>query len=359
MKKKYLLGILVFGFVISGCTKDTPCSSCGNEEAAVDVSFKVVSPSTRVIGTPEPTDSTNRINQVQIFAFKDDGRLETSKYFENTADSIGIIKITPGVKDFYAFVNSAPITTIKTKEDLALMITNIEDDNSRKSPFFMVAQNFNQTIYKTDDESYKNELIFRASRLVSRVQLQYKVDFSNSNYVNSEFIVDSVYILNGNTKSTCAYTTKDGTRQVSDPKDGMSQLYGNPFYEKFCEVGSWEKLGNSTAVLYPDTYNWFYFYLFPNQPIDDKTATMIVISARLDGTRTYYPIVVNKTGIIQDESGGVPSHKYVTNNTIYKVTATIKGRGGDTPTPIEYIDINVSTDVKDWSQVSQEDEFEF
>lgn len=359
MKKKYLFGILVYGFIMSGCTKDTPCSSCDSDEQLVDVRFKVSSPSTRAIGMPEPTDSTNRISQFQIFAFKEDGKLEVSKYFENTPDAMGVIEITPGTKDFYALVNSAPITTIENIEDLVALISTIEDENSRKSPFFMVAQKINKIIYKENDESYRNELIFKASRLVSRVQLQYKVDFSNSNYINSEFIVDSVYILNGNTKTTCLYATEDGKREVSEPQDGVSWLNGNPYYDKFCVVGAWEKEKNSSSILYPGTYDWFYFYMFENQPIDDKDATMIVISARLDQTRTYYSIVVNKTGIIQDESGGIPSHKYIVNNTIYKVTVTIKGRGGDKPIPIEYIDVNVSTDIKDWSQISQEEDFEF
>ena len=359
MKKKYLFGILMIGFIMSGCTKDTPCSSCDSTEQLVDVRFKVSSPSTRSIGGVEQTDSTNRISQFQIFAFKKDGQLEVSKYFETTSDAIGVIEITPGTKDFYAFVNSAPITTVKNIDDLASLVSTIDDENSRRSPFFMVAQKFNKIVYKEDDESHRNELILKASRLVSRVQLQYKVDFSNSNYINSEFIVDSVYILNGNTKTTCAYTTEDGVRQVSEPKDGMSQLTGNPYYDKFCTIGTWEKEKNSSTLLYPGTYDWFYFYMFENQPIDDEDATMIVISARLDGTRTYYPIIVNKTGVIQDESGNEPSHKYIVNNTIYKVTATIKGRGGDIPTPIEYIDINVSTDIKDWSQISQEEDFEF
>lgn len=353
---KQILLLLLSGVTFWSCSGDDPeCNEC-DAAGKVDVVFQFASTDTKAIGTPPNNDACDNITNFQLFVFDANNHLETSQYFEASGKTAVTLKVIPGIKDFYAVANyGKTIANISRKEDLASLVADVRENANQKPDFLMVGQLFNKTIKNLPDNVSDNDVYMEVERLVSRIQLRYKLDFSNSNYKDKDFAVDSVYILNGTTKSSYSFATAGGSRVTSDLADGLNG-FKNPFLDSFCQTGRWEKDGSSYYPG-PDAYNWFYFYTFANQTEELKNATMVVISAILDGTRTYYPIIVNKTGI-SSEQGGVPAHSLVTNNAIYLITATIKGRGGDDPDiPVEYVDMGVSVDIKGWSNVSQETEF--
>lgn len=355
---KQILLLLLSGVTFWSCTGDDPeCDACDADAAGkVDVTFQFQSNGTKAVGTPPNGAACDNISNFQVFIFNVNNKLETSQYFEAKGNTAVTLKVVPGVKDFYAVANyGKTIEDINSKEDLASLVADIRDNMNQKPDFLMAGQLFNKTISNLPDNDSDNDVYMEVERLVSRIQLRYKLDFSNSNYKDKDFVVDSVYLLNGNTKATYTFTTSGGKTNTYEPADGLNN-FRNPFLGLFCQTGRWEKNG-SDFYPGPDAYNWFYFYTFANQSEDLSKATMIVISAILDGTRTYYPIIVNKTGISY-EQGGVPAHSLVTNNALYLITATIKGRGGDEPEiPVEYVDMGVSVEVKGWSNVSEETEF--
>lgn len=360
MIKRVFLSLLMVSSFWS-CTNDDPCDTCEMEDAGkVDVTFQFKTATTKGLGTPPNATACDSITNFQIFVFDEMGLLENTKFYEAEGKTAVSMKVVPGIKDFYAVANyDKMITGISEKEDLASLVSNLTDDLNQKPRFLMVAQLFNKEIEDLRDDHHKNDVYLEAERLVSRVQVRYKLDFSKSNYKDKEFYVDSVYLLNANTKCTFTYTQAGGKVVASEPADGLNN-FRNPFMESLCETGRWDKQ-EDTDHFYPGptAYDWFYFYTFPNQPEDLDKATMIVISAMLDGTRTYYPIIVNhdKTGISY-EGGGKPSHSMVKNNALYLITATIKGRGSDEPEiPVEYVDLSVNVSVKQWSDITQETDF--
>lgn len=360
---KNIITTLLCVILFCNCTGDKPeCEACDTSKP-VDVTFSLMSNTTisRSIGTPPSNSESDVVTNFQIFVFNTNGDLERTEFYPNTDIHTAVIfKVIPGVKDFYAITNlDAPITSISKKQDLANMIADIKDKKHTLVPFLMVAQIFNKQIYPEGDVHEKNDIVLSVERLVARVQLKYKVNFTNTNYEKKEFIVDSIYILRGNTQCTYSTINKDAQIIASEPYNG-SATYPN-FFSDFVEAGNWPSKGNSTTVYYPgaytaDEFDCFYFYIFPNQ--DAAAPTSIIISARLDGTRTYYPIIINKTGICEGEHGGRPSHELVMRNTIYDIKATITGRGSDEPeVPVEYVDMSVNVDIKNWSNVSQDSEF--
>ena len=356
---KHILSLLLVGTFLGGCSKvDPDCDSCQADAGKVDVAVQFKTAESKAIGTPPKNEECDKISNFQVFVFNDNNQLESSLFFDNTSAQRAVtLKVLPGVKAFYAVANyGKSIQGISKKEDLAALTTKLTESFCQKPDFLMVAQLFNKEIKKLPENDSQNDVFLEAERLVSRIQLRYKLDFSNSNYKDKEFYVDSVYLLNANTKCTYTYTNEGGKLIASEPADGLNNFH-NPFMANLCEVGKWVKNG-SDSYPGPTIYDWFYFFTFPNQPEDLTKATKIVISAMLDGSRTYYPIIVNKSGNIHQGGGVQPDHSLVKNNALYIITATIKGRGGDDPeTPIEYIGLSVNTEIKEWSDVMQETDF--
>ena len=115
-----------------------------------------------------------------------------------------------------------------------------------------------------------------------------------------------------------------------------------------------------------------FFYAFPN-PSTNLTKTKLVIAGVFDqdGSGTaydeetvYYPIVINKSqsGTTITENGETKTGRtgYLDRNTVYNLSAVIKGKGVSDPSQdIEPADLNLTVTVADWAlTVTQEVVFE-
>lgn len=111
-----------------------------------------------------------------------------------------------------------------------------------------------------------------------------------------------------------------------------------------------------------------FFYAFPN-PSANTTKTKLVIAGVFDqdgngsayGEETvYYPIVINKnqsgTSITENDSPKTGRTGYIDRNTIYNLTAMIKGKGVSDPSQdIEPADLNLTVTVADWALTVTQD----
>lgn len=347
MYKKIVSSFISFALLLAmeGCTNKE--LDCDCDDSTVEIGFSLSAPTTesRSSGTIDSKESANRIENFQIFIFDEEGFLEKSIYTNETnIDHIIKAKVNTGIKDFYAIANlGKELSGINNKKDLASQISTIE--NQQQPSFLMATQRFGEKI-ANDGKPYVFTLT--VERLVARIRLQYETDFKNTYYEDKEFMLDSVYIMNGNTRCTYSFTEKDGNIQPSVFKSGRKGE--NNFLGCFLETGHW----TSTPVgFYSNKY--FYFYVFPNT--DEKAPTKIVLSALLDGERNYYPITVNKPNGKVDWGDSTP-HNYLRRNTDYKIRVTITGEGSDVPDiDIEYVNISLGVICKDWSEAWQEDDF--
>lgn len=332
-------------FTLGGCANKE--LDCDCDDSIVEIRFSLSTPTTesRSSGIIDSKESTNRIENFQIFIFDKEGFLEKSIYTDDTnIDHIIKANVNTGVKDFFAIANlGKELTSVSNKHDLTLQISTVE--NQQHPPFLMVAQRFGEEI--TNDEK-ANIFTLTVERLVARIRLQYETDFRNTYYENKVFALDSVYIMNGNTRCTYSFMEEKGSIQPSVLKSGRKE--GNDFLSCFLETGHW----TSTPVgFYSNKY--FYFSVFPNT--DEKAPTKIVLSALLDGKRTYYPITVNRPNGKVDWGDTTP-HSYLHRNTDYKIRVTITGEGSDGPDiDIEYVNISLGVSCADWSEAWQEDDF--
>lgn len=347
MYKKIVSSLMGFAllFALEGCSNET--FDCDCDDAVVEIGFSLSKPatSTRSLGTVDSKESANRIENFQILVFDESGFLEKSMYTNDTnIDHIVKMKVNSGIKDFYAVANvGKELTGISNKQDFVSKISNIEEQ--QQPLFVMVAQRFGEKV-ANDGKAYTFTLI--VERLVARVRLQYETDFSDTYYENKEFVLDSVYILNGNSRCTYSFMEEKGSVSSSVLRSG--QAGGSDFLNSFLQTGHWK----ATPVgFYSNKY--FYFYVFPN--MDGKAPTKIILSALLDGERTYYPITVNKPDGKVDWGDSKP-HNYVRRNNDYKIRATITGKGGEGPeVEVEYVNILLGVSCVDWSEAWQEDDF--
>lgn len=347
MYKKIIVSFVgfIWLFVIGGCAnKDLDCDC---DDDTVEIRFSLSTPigESRSLGTIEPKESANRIENFQIFIFDADGFLEKSIYTDQTnIDRIIKANVSIGTKDFFAVANvGKELTNISNKHDFTSQISTIE--NQQHSPFLMVAQRFGEEVTRG-----KNLQVFTLTveRLVARIRLQYETDFRNTYYENKVFALDSVYIMNGNTRCTYSFMEERAGIQPFVFKSGRKG--GDDFLGCFLETGYW----TSTPVgFYSNKY--FSFAVFPNT--NEKAPTKIVLSGLLDGMRTYYPITVNQIGGKVDWGDTAPHH-YLHRNTDYKIRVTITGDGSEEPDiDIEYVNVSLGVSCVDWSESWQDDDF--
>jgi hypothetical protein len=100
------------------------------------------------------------------------------------------------------------------------------------------------------------------------------------------------------------------------------------------------------------------YFIYKNDLPQDKQITSVVISGKISSLsdRQYYRVDVNtpESSVEGDESN---KGKYIQNNVVYTVKATIKGVGTPDPT-VDPILIHAHVKVDDWSYIVQDVEFE-
>lgn len=345
--RKFRLAILCVSTLLwVSCSQNdfTPSDGNGEKAGEVNIEFTVKNAQgvqNRGLGVPSSNDETNKINRVEIYAFKaSDGKLERKAEANSKTEAISM-KLTKGEKRFYAVAN-ATNANIATEGDL-LRVSNALS-LSQAAPFTMVSAPVDYTITELDEGK---TLSLTVERLVSRVQLKYETKFENP---DDKLSVDSVYIMKAN--SVVNYK-KETSTLVNGGWISASSPYFAP-YLLSTEYLPWDQ----TPVPFDGSAS-FHFYVYPNEaPAKLADATSIVIAGKYNGKRTYYRIDVNVKKDNNDISygEGTAAHQYVKSNTIYSIKATVKGEGTDKPTE-EPINISFWVQAADWNYVEQSEEF--
>jgi hypothetical protein len=200
------------------------------------------------------------------------------------------------------------------------------------------------------------------SRLVARVSLNKVATAFDpaGQYASATFKITKVFLYNA-LQTVKVHTGDASATFPSSPRyyhggtvSGNEWTNGNAFIRD--DLTTPAEVNTST----PYTTSHF-FYAFPN-PSTNTTKTKLVIAGVFDqdgsgtayGEETvYYPIVINKSqsGTTITENGEAKTGRtgYLDRNTIYNLTATIKGKGVSDPSQdIEPADLNLTVTVADW-----------
>lgn len=345
--RKFRLAILCAStFLWVSCSQNdfTPADESGDKLGEVSLDFAIKTaqgPQGRGLGVPQGNDETNKINRVEIYAFKaSDGKLERKAEANSKTEAINM-RLTKGEKRFYAVAN-ATNKDIATEGDL-LRVTNALSQ-SQAAPFTMVSAPVDYNITESDEGK---TLSMTVVRLVSRVQLKYETEFKNP---DDKLSVDSVYIMKAN--SSINYK-----KETSTLVNGGWISASSPFFAQYLLTTDYTPWTQSPVPF--NGSSAFHFYVFPNDaPVKLADATSIVIAGKYNGKRTYYRIDVNVKKDNNDISygEGTAEHQYVKSNTIYSIKATIKGEGTDVPTD-NPVNVSFWIQAADWNYVEQSEEF--
>lgn len=332
--------------LLVACTSENNFPS--EEESAdnFDVTVGVSTPSgisSKSIGEEDNVDETNKVKLVQIYVFRESGDLDAFATGQ-IGDDIKL-KVTKGNREFFAVANPQAEFSQITKKDVFLKAVSKLENESLGS-FSMIGTAGSKLIENATD------IKITVARLVSRVQLQYDVDFTGTAWEGKKFTADSIYIMNANSRVT-ANAALDNEVATDLVSGGWNQLINLNLLD--VNDGTWAE-----APAPRNGSKWFSYYIYKNDKPTPETVygfTSLVIAGRIEGStdKTYYRIDINSP---KSTVSGDPGYlkNYIKNNTIYRIKALIKGQGTITP-PEEPINIHVLVNVQPWNSVDQEVEF--
>lgn len=343
---RFTLWFMAIG-LLSSCMSDSDLESVPDTSTEkVEVSVGVTSAdsfTTKSVGDLDK--NTGNVDSVQIYVFRESGDLDAFSAGKNDEDII--IKVTKGTREFFAVANAQGAFNGITKKDVFLKTVS-ELENEKSGKFTMVGT----AGVKVVENATNIQIV--VARLVSRIQLQYNVNFKGTAWEGKKFIPDSIYITNAHSRATVNSCL--GTDAATDfVSGGWTSTVNSALLDK--AEASW---GETPAPIGGD--KWVSYYVYKNdRPASDKfkDVTSLVICGRIEGSNDieYYRVSINtpKSNITGGDEDA--KYKYVQNNVIYGVKATIKGKG--TPDPgVDPINFHVTVVPKHWTEIWQEVEFE-
>lgn len=336
---------LFLGYMLTACGSDSDIEPVTPSSDKVEVSVGVVTSdnfATKSVGKLD--ENTDNVESVQIYVFRESGDLDA--FAEGKNDESIKIEVTKGKREFFAIANPQDAFKGITKRSV-FMSTLALLSKEKSGSLLMVGSGGQKNI-----ESAQNIEII-VSRFVSRIQLQYNVDFSGTPWEGKKFTPDSVYITNAYSEAT----TESG---LNENIAATTPIHGGWFGQNasLCDVndGNW---GETPVKIGGD--QWMSYYVYKNdQPADQKFAnvTSLVISGHIEGNENiqYYTVRINTPDANITGGDDNAKHKYIQNNVIYGIKATIKGTG--TPEPgIDPINFHVTVVPKPWTEIWQEVDF--
>ena len=288
------------------------------------------------------------VAKVQIYVFRENGDLDA--YKEAGIKEEVKIKITAGNREFFAVANpKSEFKNITKKSQLMEMIAKLENEkpvaptgDKENTGYTMVGNVALQDIKEAAN------IQITVERMVACIRMQYDVEFSGT-LLNSKFIPDSIYVMNAN--SECSVAAIINNTPASTIISGGHA--GDVSFLRDINDGTWNEtpapIGGKQYLTY---------FIYKNDVPKDKLVTSVVISGKISSLsdRQYYRIDINtpKSTVTGDESN---RGKYIQNNVVYTLKATIKGTGTVDPT-IDPIEIHTHVNVEEWSYINQDVEFE-
>lgn len=322
MKKSILItaAAVCMAAAAVSCSKSDVPSEHSTDLKAAEISVQVSSDAFRSKAVLSE-DNEKKINNVQIFVFREDGALDA--YASSDSGSGIKLSCTTGQRTVKAVVNAPDLSLISRMSDLNSSVSKLSDNT---------LTNFVMTGSKEVSVNADQTVQLTVSRLAARLAVEkVSVAFTSQAYRNMEMKVTGIYAINvaGDASydlsaapavwyNKKAYATSEADALLHDAADAV--LVENTPYE-----------ANSV------------FYVYPNPTADDSQAdefsarhTRIVVETSLGGTTYYYPITV----------GGIERNKKYT---IRNLTITRPG-SIDPDVPVTSGECSFTITVSDWEE---------
>lgn len=373
---------MVVAVFASSCSSEEEIPAPKTAELSLTISGSQNNTSARSVGE---VGAEGTVNRIAIGIFNSDGSVNTiAEYaFADLTDNgdgsyTATLTCSPGKGCTIAVVANAPSGTFAAVGSKAVFLSKTVDlaqtanvGNTDQISTNLPMSGESAAVDFTANAS--TDATVSLSRLVARVSLN-KVSTAfdpTGQYASATFKITKVFLYNA-LKTSKVHTGDASATIPSSPGyyhggtvSGTTWTEGSDFIRD--DLSEAVKVDAST----PYTTSHF-FYAFPN-PSTNLTKTKLVIAGVFDqdGSGTaydeetvYYPIVINKsqsgTTITENGETKIGRTGYLDRNTVYNLSAVIKGKGVSDPSQdIEPADLNLTVTVADWTlTVTQEVVFE-
>lgn len=307
--KNVLFAAVLAAVTISAisCNKDNPSERIGGDRETHILKVSVGAPQTKLVGPGSET----AISNLQIFAFREDGLLES--YFSGLSTE-GDLRLSTGYKEIRVLVNAPDMGNSISSLSALESAFSMYSENS-KDKFVMAGT----TSVSIPDDS---EIYIQVHRLVSKLILKkITTSFSSPVFKNAGFRIDAVYLTN-----------------VAEKCSFFSDYTPDSWYVGDSQLMSDKSLSITFSGNESKTQDLNY-YVYPNNPSESSVQTRLVVEATLGSFgKQYYPV----------DLGTLESNKVYTISEMF-----ITRPGSDSPdTPVVSEEVEYVIEVADWDNSS-------
>ena len=218
--------------VFCSCDKNADCVPCEetneNGTLAISLLFDETTPTKAVTAYTTSQTYEKQVNNVQVFIFDEDGKVNIYKDAGTTQSNIAI-STTTGKKTVWAVVNGPDLSNVASLSELEDVAVDLAANSTTASNGFLMAGSTSCTVSTTSTTANVS-----VSRLVARVALQKVVNKLPEGYgtITINNVVLSNVVGNQNIAGDAAAATwynkmgrKDGATDASQIIDGTKYYY--------------------------------------------------------------------------------------------------------------------------------------
>lgn len=328
-----LLLFIIPAFGLTSCQSEAPEDSLLMYKDSVTIKIRLKSPEKK------------KVRSLDIFFFNDDGlkRLDSYQRFQGSAEEILDLASRKGEKIIAALANcSADRFTwagINSYESLKSVLKELKDENP-ETP----AMSGSCRVTATD----KGEISLELEALMAEIELN-SLCFDFSSMPNGSVKITEVkaYITNVNASSPLLYEDSFSISSIINYGKDVPAEYENFLHPEIIFKNIADEIGSE--IIFPKAR----FYCYQNE--SERTAlgrpgTRLVIEAKINGEKYYYPIEINREGF--GFTGGTPGIK---RNKKYVYNIIISRFGTKDPDiPAKSETMNIDLKIQDWRDIKDE-----
>lgn len=375
MKRNKIYILLLSGLLMASCSKeDAPSPVSGGEDALVTVSVAVDGVAkTKAEPETQPGDEKENAIKNLTVVFIDAARNEVigHTYKKVTAGEADNNKVTVALKTgtykMLVMANTEEVNSFVPADYYDLIASLPEQGGENGFVMSNIIRDVEIQSIEGDDKN-KNEISETVKRVVGRVELsKLGVNWKNTDTDKDlqgidglEFRLSQVFLANVRPKSYLfdmtdwEFETGTGDKHPMEIKEGYlcgieEYFHGGDIAEENTKDENLNKDFSNATIIKPgeDHTDLAQFYTMTNSDTKDGTAPVILyIKGDLYDSKNNKSVLTNRYYRIKLAKG-------VQRNTIYKIEATIEGKGSPDPGDNkDNVKMSVTINVKTWDDVT-------
>lgn len=365
MKRNKIYLFLLSGLLLAACSKeDESAPTLGGEDAFATVSIVVDgitgTKATKADATQPGTDAENEIKNLTV-VFIDENKNEVIAHGyreigEGDQDTTARVGLKTGTYKMLLLANTKEVSSFKPSDYYAV-IANLENQGGKNG--FVMSNIAKDITINAGENKITGKMI---KRLVGRIDLsKLIVDFKDNDLQDIEglnFHLKRVFLANVRPESYLFETAGIEGHPIEKKDDSyLRGIEDNTFYEG----DDFEIAKESTYASYLSENKEPVVEIGEDTPLENAASFYAMTNSATKETGSYPVILyikgdlydsVNNKPVLTDRYFRIKLAKGVQRNTLYKIEATIQGKGSPEPGDNkENFDLSVTITVLSWEGV--------